>query len=222
MLSRTKTLLATCTVGCLASAGFAEFYNFVDSGWVDEPGASGWAWESFSNANYAPNFADDGWYGDGTHGGPYDAELYNFSGSAILASSGNLYDPGGALNIHIYGGGDVDMALLQFSAMGTPMDTMGIEMYVSGSAGDMYFGWDDMVQTYYEEIPGMGAIEQYALSWDISDDYAGEVFSWGFFMSSYGPHTSLDSVALEVMAIPAPGAIALLGFAGMTARRRRK
>lgn len=223
MLSKTKTFFTACAVACLTSAGIADFYNPASTDWDSSDGfTQGWGWESFSQPNSAPNFADAGWYGDPGFG--YGAELYNFSGTATLAGTGNIYDPGGALNIHIYGDGDIDQALLQVSTEGSGLNWMDVQLYVDGTAGEMYMNWDSMEETFYQEIPGFGAIDQAAMSWDITDSYNGTVETWGFFISAYGPHASLDAVSLDTltMTVPAPGAIAILGLAGMTARRRRK
>lgn len=217
MFSRTKIFIAVCTVACFPFATMGDFYN-PDS---LEGATQGWAWDSFTEANFAPNFADNGWYGDPSFG--YGAQVFNFSGSAVIAGTGNIYDPVGALDIHIYGEGDIDQALLQISAEGSGINWLGIQMHVTGSAGAMSIGWDSIAQTFYQEIEGFGAIDQQSMSWDITDSYNGTVDSWGFIISAYGPHASLDAVILETFtAVPSPGAIMLFGLVGMTAQRRRK
>ena len=63
---------------------------------------------------------------------------------------------------------------------------------------------------------GFGAFNTYSLSWD----YQGPAIFFNFGTS--GPHTSLDRLTIGTFgeAIPAPGALALLGLAGLGRRRR--
>ena len=63
---------------------------------------------------------------------------------------------------------------------------------------------------------GFGAFNTYSLSWD----YQGPAIFFNFGTS--GPHASLDRLTIGTFgeAIPAPGALALLGLAGLGRRRR--
>ena len=93
------------------------------------------AWESFTNANNAPNFADNG----GNMG--FAGQVFNFSGSGFI-TGGNLYDAQQALNIHNYftlDGVDITNAQVNVSTMGTVVDFSGVLFQAVTSTGASQF-----------------------------------------------------------------------------------
>ena len=206
---------AACVVVSTASAGFVV--EDVPT-WRGDANTLYGGWENFSQANYAPNFAETGNMG-------YFGSIYNFSGSAIIASSGNIYDPAGALNMHHYVqdvSGDITDAVFNISSAGSGfnLDTV-IFQWTAADGTSGYLDTDANVN-FYQEIPGFGVSANMSWVYDLSGIDA-DVTSVGFIIQANGPHTSYDAAAIDIRytAIPAPGALALIGLAGVAGRRRR-
>ena len=210
----TKLFMFTAVFAC-ASAAQGELSNEYLADWYGDAGSSYYGWDTFSSPNTSPNFNE--------YGTPFGAQLFNFGAPASITGSGNIYGMAGALNIHVYGSGDVDAAVLNMGFMGTMMDLDNVYMAANFADGSSaYISASDMFEMEYDEIPGMGVDAEYAFEFDLSG-FDQEVLEWGFFFESLGAHTSLDAVSIQtfVGAIPAPGALALLGLAGCSIRRRR-
>ena len=198
-----------------ASVAQGELSNEYLADWYGDAGSSYYGWDNFSQANNAPNFNESGT--------PYGAQLFNFGAPAVITGGGNIYGMAGPLNIHVYGSGDVDAAILNMSFMGTMMDLDNVYMAANFADGSgSYISAAEMFEMEYNEIPGMGVDAEYAFEFDLSG-FDQEVVEWGFIFESLGAHTSLDAVSVQtfVAAIPAPGALVLLGLAGCSPRRRR-
>jgi hypothetical protein len=88
-----------------------------------------------------------------------------------------------------------------------------------GAAGD-YFNPVSSERTYSQFIgDGLFRVND-AFTFDASS-YAGDGMFWASFFKIDGPNT-LEGVSIDVQSvIPAPGAVALLGLAGLAGRRRR-
>ena len=207
---------AAFVVASTASAGFV-----VEDApaWRGDANTLYGGWESFSNANYAPNFAETGNMGG-------FGSIYNFSGSAIIASSGNIYDPGGSLNMHHYVQdvtGDITDAVFNISAAGSGFDMNSVIFQWSAADGSSGYLNTDANVNFYQEIPGFGSTANMSWVYDLSAIDA-DVTSVAFIISANGPHASYDAGAIDIRyaAIPAPGALALLGLAGVAGRRRRR
>ena len=207
---------AACVVASTASAGFVV--EDVPA-WRGDANTLYGGWESFSSANYGPNFAETGNMGA-------LGSIYNFSGSAIIASSGNIYDPGGALNMHHYVqdvAGDITDAVFNVATQGTDINMNSVIFQWSAADGTSGYLDVDANVNFYQEIPGFGSQANYSWSFDLSGIDA-DVTSVGFIFQGYGPHMSYDAAAIDIRydAIPAPGVLALLGVAGIAGRRRRR
>ena len=208
-----KRLLIFTAIFACASVAHGELSNEYLADWYGDAGSSYYGWDNFSQANNAPNFNDSGT--------PYGAQLFNFGAPAVITGGGNIYGMAGPLNIHVYGSGDVDAAILNMGFMGTMMDLDNVSMFAQFADGSSaYLSATDMYEMEYVEIPGMGVDAEYAFEFDLSG-FDQEVVEWGFIFESLGPHTSLDAVSVQTMTIPAPGVLALLGLAGCSVRRRR-
>ena len=165
-------------------------------------------WDSFSSAVNAPNFPEAG-------GG---FQLFNFGEGAVVASSGNIYNPAGGLNIHVYSLGPVvgEEAVLNISWGGTMLDTTDVQAFFGGEYIDAY----SVEQRASSSSPFGGTTDTWAFKFDLSGIQGASDLA--FFFGNDGPHGSLDAVSLDLNMVPAPGALALLGMAGVASRRRRR
>ena len=95
--------------------------------------------------------------------------------------------------------------------------------YTTVDGGQGYlpnFGWNEN----YAQPDNFGGMSyNMSYSWDLSS-VAGVIDSIGVFAESSAAHTSLDAVSIDLLtaAVPAPGALAILGLAGLAGRRRRR
>jgi hypothetical protein len=195
----------------LAATGLAsaDLVNPLVPDWAGDATAETYTWNSFTEANNSPNFPDS----------PFStgASLFNFGPGAIIAGSGNIYNPGGGLNIHIYGSGPVGQAVLNFASQGTEFNYDNVRLFVTdGTSSETIFA------TGEERNREAGAFGSdnvtMAYSWDVNVGF--DVVDWGFFFGSDAPHSSLDAVSLAVNSVPAPGGLLAVGLFG-TMRRRR-
>jgi hypothetical protein len=148
--------------------------------------------------------------------------LFNFADGAMVTGSGNIYNQATGLEIHVHGNGPLEQAVLNLASMGTEMDYAGVTLWVSDGTTGQMFSYDTFATNYYEEVPNFGANVTTSYSWDLSN-YAGVVTEWAFFVNGTAPHNVLDAVTVDIFAgaVPVPGALALVGIAGLARRRRR-
>ena len=152
--------------------------------------------------------------------------LYNFGDGAIIASSGNLYGLGGPLNIHVYPAGaplfNMQKAVVNVAYLGNPIDVDGMRAYV-GSQGSGTYVDPANVELRGQAGGGPFGGATYAITFDLSNVAFGFQGLSFFFDSGDLSSSSLDAISIDVLgsAIPAPGALALLGLAGVARRRRR-
>jgi len=161
-----------------------------------------YVWESFTDAGGGVN-APTG--GNGT-GSP---SLVVVAGSPIVTGSGNFYDPAGSFTMHLYGAGFVNNPTMEIAGLGTEFDASSF--YLNTAQGPVF-----PTVEVVSGGEGFGAFNTYSLSWE----YQGPAIFFNFGTS--GPHASLDRLTIGTFgeAIPAPGALALLGLAGLGRRRR--
>ncbi len=204
-------VLITAFLGAQVSA---DLVNPTIPDWRGEAGTAYYGWDSFTDSFNSPNFNDSGI--------PFGAMLFNFAPGAMITSTGNIYGQTDPLDLHFYGYGPIEQAVLNIASGGTEMDYESVSLYVSDGESGQMFSFDSFATNSYVEIPGFGANVTTLYSWDLSS-YEGVITEWAFFVSGTGPHNVLDAASIDIMfaAVPAPGALCLLGFAGMTHRRRR-
>ncbi|MCH2151598.1 MAG: MYXO-CTERM sorting domain-containing protein [Planctomycetota bacterium] len=161
-----------------------------------------YVWESFSDPSGGVN-APTGGNGSG------DPSVVVVDGAPIVAGSGNLYSPSGAFTMHLYGAGFVNNPTMEIESLGSPFDVS--TFYVMTQAGPVFPTVD-----VTSGGSGFGAFNTYSLSWD----YQGPAIFFNF--GSLAAHSSLDRLTIGTFGetIPAPGALALLGLAGLGRRRR--
>ncbi|MDG2031350.1 MAG: hypothetical protein P8J45_10135 [Phycisphaerales bacterium] len=196
----------------LAATGLAsaDLVNPLVPDWAGDATAETFTWNSFTQANSAPNFPD----------APFstDAQLFNFGPGAIIAGSGNIYNPAGGLNIHVYGSGPVGQAVLNFATLGTEFNYENVRLYLSDGAGssETIFG---VGEERSREGGAFGSDNvTMAYSWDVNVGF--DVVEWAFFFGSDASNSSLDAVSVAVNSVPAPGGLLAVGLFG-TMRRRR-
>lgn len=178
-----------------------------------------YTWDSFMFADGGPNYATS------SDASMSSATLYNFGSGAIVSGSGNLYGMGGALNIHTYVNTfmDVESLSVEMKGIGSAFNTYdALLAYTTTDGQSYYFDTFGPSASYTSEVAGegFGAYEIMNWSFDLSS-VEGTISSLGFLIQSYGPHASLDYMTMDITMVPAPGALAILGLAGIASRRRR-
>ena len=206
---------AIATVLSITAASTADLVNPDIPTWRGDANTAFAQWDSFTSAKDGANAAEQG-------GG---WNLYNFGSGAIIASSGNIYGAGGALNIHVYPAAaplfGMQEAVVNISFAGNPIDTSNVRAYVGEAGSGTYVDSSSASQ-----VGGGGggfAPVTWAFTYDLSA--VGQGFQGlSFFFGSELANSSLDAISIDVRgsAIPGPGALALLGVAGIGARRRRR
>ena len=213
---RTLAFVVCCS---LASSATADLVNPLAPDWRGDAETSYYQWDSFTQAFGAPNFPS-------VPPGPPAVGLYNFQAGAVIAGSGNLYGSNG-LNIHIYPMNESPaappmMAVLNISTLGTTLSPETVQGYLGASTGGgEYFDAVSSEVRFEQSMGEMGVMQTLAFTFDFSDWDGGDT-TFGFFFRGETPNISLDAVSLDLNYVPAPGALALLGFAGLGARRRRR
>ena len=215
-----KITFASLGAIALASAGAADYIVEDVPSWRGADGSAHYEWLNFSSADGSPNFLTNEMWPSG------NALLFNFSQGAIVSGEGNIYGFGGPLNVHTYVYTDADATNVVFNVatLGSEIDYGTMMLAWNGADGEsgMLFGGPSI--NYWEEVDfgqGTGSLVNASWTWDLSGIDA-DVRELGIIFQGTGAHMSLDAVSVDVLtAVPAPGAIALLGLAGMAGRRRR-
>lgn len=196
----------------------AEVVNPLVPEWRGNAGTEYYEWDTFSNPFGAPNFPN-------APIGNFNAALYNFQSGAQISSTGNIYGADG-LNIHIYTSSEVGIpvpvqGVLNVTTIGSLLSLETVNGYLGAPmGGGEYFSPVSSELRYNEPMGEMGAKQTWAFTFDFSSWDAGET-TWGFIFKGLDPHISLDAATLDLNFVPAPGALALLGLAGFSRRRRR-
>jgi len=212
-----KLLRMFALVGALlTSTAHGDLVNPEVPSWQGSAGTAHYGWNSFTSAYGAPNFPDFG-----NAGG---AMLYNFAPGATITSSGNLYNPTGGLDIHIYGYGPLTQAVLNLASGGTEFDYDSVTLVAYDAIGNSYAWAADTSSINSYEADGWGGFNvSSSFTWDVGD-LGMSIAEWGFLVQGTAPHNSLDAASVDVaMApVPAPGALLLLGAFGLSSTRNRR
>lgn len=206
---RSVSVLAAGLCGFVVTAASAELVNPDVPTWRGDALTSYAEFDTFTSASGGPNFADAG-------GGGF--QLFNFAPGAVVASSGNIYSPSGALDIHLYSLGPAvnpAEAVLNISWGGTMLDTTAVQAFIGGS----YYDAVSVEQRSSVSSPFGGSVDTWAFTFDLSGAATGDL---AFFFGNDGAHGSLDAVSIDVRSVPAPGALALVLVAGAISGRRRR
>ena len=206
------TALALSIVAAVGTSATAEVINPLVPEWRGSANTEFFGWESFTQTFATPNFPDS----------PFsmDAQLFNFASGATITSGGNLYGANG-LNLHIYGSGVPAELVLNFTTLGSTVNANAVQGFLGNQAQEGEFFAPSSSELRYEESLGeMGFIQTWAFTFDFTS-FQGEADNWALFFGTDSPHFSLDAATVDIRAVPAPGALALLGLAGVARRRRR-
>lgn len=207
---------AVSTLAVVATTGLAsaDLVNPDIPTWRGDVGTGYAEFDTFTQAFAAPNFADIG-------GGGFSLTNNGAPGTATIASSGNIYGFGGPLDISMSSLGPVDspiQAVLNISWGGNMLLTGDGDVQASFN-GTFYDAAVELRDS--EESPFGGTVDTWAFTFDLTG--ASGFGTLEFFFGNDDANGSLDAVSVDVLAspIPAPGAIALFGLAGIARRRRR-
>ena len=209
---KSLALIASLTIGSL---DLADLTDPAVPTWRGDSGSLYYQWDSFSEPFAAPNFPT-------TPPFDFSAQVFNFVGGAQIVDGG-IFSPGG-LNVHVYGEGrPTAAAVLNVTYTSFDPSPTSVEFFIGdfgpGGAGE-YFDSVSSERTYSQFIgDGLFRVTD-AFTFDVAD-YVGDGMFWASFFKIDGPNT-LEGVSIDVQSvIPAPGALALLGLAGLAGRRRR-
>ncbi len=217
----TLNWLCAAGVGCasfITAVASADFVNPDVPTWRGTSSADFYGWETFTSAFGGPNLPNYA----GTESA---AALFNFGGGALITGTGNLYGAGGPLSISIYGGltGAVSEVVLNLSTVGTGVNLSSVRFSIFDNNGSSVA----LAPTSTElrsDTPapgGQGQIQTWAMRWVV----APLALQSNRFVVDFGSTTvnmSLDAVALDIHAVPAPGVAALMGLAGLFTKSRRR
>ena len=208
-----KTISAIIVLSATATVARADLVNPNIPSWRGDAGTSYYQWDSFTESYAAPNYNDSG---NGS------AVLYNFAFDSFITGVGNIYNQNGGLNIHVYGYGSIEQAVLNIASQGTGFDYSTVLLYVGDGENGAYFSADEFAIENYVAIPNFGAEVTSSFTWGLSN-YDGIISEWAFFFNGTEAHNSLDAVSVDIFTsvVPAPSVLVLLGLAGMSTMRRR-
>lgn len=203
-----RFLASIVAVSAVTGMATADLVNPLVPDWRGDAGTYYAGWESFTDAAGGANAPEAG----------SGFDLYNFGPGAFIAGSGNIYAAGGPLDIHVYSNVEIaaSEAVLSFSFLGSPIDTSDVRAFFLGQ-------FIDPIEHEQRAVEDFGGFvkETWSFTYDFSN-FGGVSSTVAFFFGSGDlANSSLDAVSVDVLSIPAPGAIALLGVAGLASRRRR-
>ena len=219
-----KCVLGTFAAAMLSSTAMAGFVVEDVPAWRGGVDTAYYNWETFTSADSTqPNFPNNEAFPSGS------ALLFNFGSGATIAGSGNIYAFGGALNIHTYGYADSDIpeAVFNFATLGTEINYSGAMIAWTGANGEqgIISNLTESINFYQEQDFGQGVGALVNVSWSIDlSSIDADVREIGMIWQSDTVNISLDAASMDLRfaAVPAPGALALLGLAGLAGRRRRR
>jgi hypothetical protein len=223
LFGRTKGAVVTVVFGafsplCCQNEASADFVNPVVPVWRGAANADFYGWEIFTSAFGGPNLPNYA----GTETG---AALFNFGAGATINSSGNIQANGGSLSMSLYAGAweQVAEVIVNIATIGTVVnnDSFVLGLY-NNSSGGLTVTPSAMEIRSSEAAPGgQGLIQTRTYKWIVPP--TGSIlprFQLNF--ASMSNNITLDTLSVDVRYLPAPGALALLGFAGMLVAKRRR
>lgn len=182
------------------------------------------AWESFTQANGGANLPDQA--------GSSPFSLMNFAPGSFITGSGNIYNISSPLYVMIMGGTMANASnpslgnsplqvVMNLATAGTLVSPGSVRLSLFDNAGNSMTLAPALAEIRYDApAQPQGSIRTMAYTWNTSFvPFAATGFRVEFAASAGS--MSLDAVRLDLNYVPAPGALALVGLAAVTARRRR-
>jgi len=223
-MSSKRVVMMLCSLLACAGTTMAGFIAEDVPAWRGDANAAYYNWEDFTAADGfvdGPNFPTNEAFPSG------NAMLFNFGSGAIISGDNNIYGFGGPLEIHTYAytEADADQVVINISVAGSEMlyDAVGL-FWVGADGTEGYMPGMSYSMNYYEEADFggfTGAYVNVSYAFDLSSVGA-DVRELGIMFNGSAAHMSLDAVSLDILTVPAPGALALLGVAALGRRRRRR
>ena len=210
---------AVATALAVIHPTLADFVNPLVPDWRGTAASEFFGWESFTSAFGGandPNYA-------GTEGG---AALFNFTMGALITGTGNLYGGQSPLSVMAVGGltHKVDAVVFNVATIGTLVSLDSVRLTLADNAGhsttsSYHF---TLLRSEVAAPGGQGVVMTRAFKWQFhgGQEFVPTRFTLEF--ASQGANMSLDAASFDFHYIPAPGALALLGFAGLNGSRRRR
>ena len=199
---------AIAAVLSITAASAADLVNPDIPTWRGSSNSTYVQWDSFTTG-FGTNYSDMGGF-----------VLNSNSFTASVAGSGNIYNAGNTSDFTLasleeFTTFDGFTAVVNIAWAGTPLNTNGM---VASYGGQTRLG---NVELRNSE-PGMfgSTNDTYAITFDFENVSGSGEFKFDF--GNFGPHGSLDAISVDLNQVPTPGALALLGIAGISARRRRR
>ena len=216
---RFAAALAGAAVATIAEAGVV---NPLVPAWRGTANTMFMGWETFTAAYAGANAAD-------MAGSSNLANLFNFGPGAVLTSAPmptGIYNATGPLSIMIMGGvtsapRNPTEVVMNLASAGTGISNASVALTLFDNAGNSMTLAPALAEIRYDApAQPQGSIRTTAYTWNTSFvPFAATGFRVEFAASAGS--MSLDAVRLDLNYVPAPGALALVGLAAVTARRRR-
>lgn len=212
-----RTLIASALAFACAPAALGGIVNAYVPTWRGDANATYSGWDSFTSAYAGANAADAA--------GSSVASLFNFGPGAIITGGGNIYGSGGPLLIFINGGvlaapNSPLEVVLNVGTAGTSLDLSSVTFSAITANGLVSLAPTASSLRYDEPVPGFGAVQTRAFTWDLSTQ---SIPALGYQMSfrSSEQFMSLTGVSIDMRFVPAPAA-GVLVLAGLRGGRRRR
>lgn len=214
-----RSAIAAFAAVALAGGAFAGFVNPLIPGWAQGPNTQYAGWESFSQSAGGANLADQV--------GSNNFSLFNFAPGAFITGSGNLYGAGSPLYVMLTGGtlgasqSPLDV-VFNVSTAGLTINPSSVRLTLFDNMGGIAM-YAPTVSDLRYDVPAnpLGSEQNIAYSWTgMAPAFAAT--GWRIEFAASDIHMSLDAARVDLRYAPAPGALALLGVAGIGAGRRRR
>jgi len=206
--------IALATFGSQAAA---DFVNPLIPAWRGGANADFYGWEIFNSAFGGPNLPNYA----GTESG---AALFNFGFGSSINSDGNIQANGGPLSLTVYAGAweQVVEVILNVATIGTVINDNSVVLGLYNNAGGGLTVSPSAVEVRSSQTApgGQGLIQTRAYRWIVPP--TGSILPrFELNLGSVSNNIALDTLSIDIRYVPAPGAIALLAFAGTLAVCRR-
>jgi hypothetical protein len=210
-------------IGAVTLSANAGFVNPLIPAWRGTPNTTYMGWENFTSAYGGANLPDSA-------GSSNLGSLYNFGPGALLTGGNDIYGLNGPLYITMLGGilapaRNPLEVVLNVSTIGTPINPATVKFSLMDNFGG-FVQLNPTITDIRSDVPYElgGSVQTIAFTWTLPPNLIAAT-QWQVNFSSFGAHTDLDAVSLDMRFIPAPGAmsvLAMLGGGGMICGRRRR